>query len=144
MSGAGEVDGGGGGGLVDPRAVAAGCILALAIAVPTITVSSLVGIDSTSDAVFVAYLVYLGGLVVGGRRAGQRRPDAPLSNGAVAALAAYGAIAVVVSIVRIASGRALDPASLLFNAFLAATAGIGGGLSATWRRPAGEPGRRRS
>jgi len=142
VSRGGDVDGGGG--LIDSRAVAAGCTLALAIAVPTIVVSSLVGIDSTSDAVFVAFLVYLGGLVVGGRRAGQRRPDAPLSNGAVAALAAYAAIAVVVSIVRIVSGRALDPASLLLNAFLAATAGIGGGLIATWRRPSEEPGKQRS
>ncbi|MFN2608264.1 MAG: hypothetical protein ABR511_10315, partial [Acidimicrobiales bacterium] len=126
--------------LIDRRAVAVGALLALAVAIPTIVIASLLGIDATSNAVFIAFLVYLAGLTVGGRLAARRRPDAPLSNGAMAALAAYAAIAVVVSVVRLARGRSLDPVSLVSNAFLAATFGLAGGLIATWRRLPSEAG----
>ncbi len=136
-------------GLFDGRAVAAGAGVALAVAVPTIVVSSLAGIDSESDLVFVAFLIYLVGQGLGGWQAARRQPDAPLSNGAMAALAAYVAIGVVASIIRITRGDRLDPESLILNAFLAASAGIFGGLIAAWRRPpdarkppAGRPGRR--
>lgn len=121
-------------GLIDLRAVAAGAALGLGVSVPIIVVSSLVGIGSDSNAVFVAFLAYLAGLTLGGWLAARRRPDAPLSNGAVAAIASYVVIAVVASIVRMATGRVLDPASLVLNLFLAASAGILGGLIATWRR----------
>jgi len=123
------------GGLIDLPAVIAGAGLGLAVAVPTIVGSSLIGIDSTSNAVFVAFLVYLAGLTLGGRLAARRCPDAPLSNGAMAAIVAYLTIAVIVSILRLATSRALDPASLILNFFLAASAGILGGLIVTWRRP---------
>jgi len=122
-------------GLFNGRAVAAGAVLALAVAVPTIVVSSLVGIDSESNMVFVAFLIYLAGQAIGGWQAARRQPDAPLSNGAMAPLTAYVAIGVVVSIIRIQRGRTLDPESLILNAFLAASAGIFGGLIAMWRRP---------
>ncbi len=147
MSPAGQ--GGATTGLLNWRAVATGAGVALAVAVPTIVVSSLIGIDSESDLVFVAFLVYLVGQGLGGWYAARRQPDAPFSNGAMAALAAYVAIGVVASIIRITRGDALDPESLILNAFLAATAGIFGGLIAAWRRPAdagkpgdGRPGRR--
>ncbi len=142
--------GGGTTGLFNVRAVASGAALALAVAVPTIVVSSLVGIDSESNMVFVAFLIYLAGQALGGWQAARRQPDAPLSNGAMAALAAYVAIGLVASIIRVGRGEGLDPESLILNAFLAASAGIFGGLVAMWRRPAvggtppdGRPGRSR-
>jgi len=121
--------------LLDGRAVAAGAIVGLVVAVPTIVISSIADVDARSNAVFVPFLVYLAGLVAGGWRAGRLRPDAPLSNGGVAAVAAYALLAVVASVIRVASDRSLDVVSLAFNAFLAASAGILGGLIATWRRP---------
>lgn len=136
-AGGGPIDGTG---LIDRQAVAMGAGLGLAVAVPIIVLSSVVGVDSTSNAVFAPFLLYLAGLTLGGRLAARRRPDAPLSNGAVAAIAAYLAIAVVVSVLRLATDRPLDAASLLLNLFLAASAGILGGLIATWRR-SDEPGR---
>ncbi len=120
--------------LLDARAVAAGAVVALLVAVPTIVISSVADVDAGSNAVFVPFLVYLAGLVAGGWRAGRLQPDAPLSNGGVAALAAYAALAVVASIIRVASDRSLDVVSLASNAFLAASAGILGGLIAGWRR----------
>ncbi len=129
-------------GLFNWRAVATGAAVALAVAVPTIVVSSLIGMNSESDLVFVAFLVYLAGQGLGGWQAARQQPDAPFSNGAMAALAAYLVIGVVASIIRITRGDTLDPESLILNAFLAATAGIFGGLIAAWRRPpdAGKPG----
>ena len=121
--------------LLDGRAVLAGALVGLIVAVPTIVLSSLADVDPRSNAVFIPFLVYLAGLVAGGWRAGRLGPEAPLSNGGVAALAAYAAVAVVASIIRVTSDRSLDVVSLASNAFLAASAGILGGLIAGWRRP---------
>lgn len=74
--------------------------------------------------------------MAGGWRAGRLRPDAPLSNGGVAAIAAYAVLAVAASVIRAVSDRSLDVVSLAFNAFLAGSAGILGGVIASWRRPA--------
>jgi hypothetical protein len=122
--------------LVDGRAVLAGAIVALIVAVPTIVLSSVADVDPRSNSVFIPFLVYLAGLVAGGWRAGRVGPAAPLSNGGVAAMAAYATLAVVASVIRVASDRSLDVVSLVFNAFLAGSAGILGGLIASWRRPA--------
>ena len=132
------------GSLLDRRAVATGAIVGLAVAVPTIVISSVADVDPRSNAVFLPFLIYLAGLVAGGWRAGRIQPDAPLSNGGVAAIVAYAVLAVVVSVIRVASDRSLDVVSLAFNAFLAASAGILGGLVATWRRPGGMAPERRA
>ncbi|HEX2193183.1 MAG TPA: hypothetical protein VHH09_08315 [Acidimicrobiales bacterium] len=123
-------------GLLDARAVAAGAGVGLVVAVPTIVITSIADVNVRSNAVFVPYLVYLAGLVAGGWRAGRLRPEAPLSNGGVAAIAAYAVLAVAGSVIRVASDRSLDVVSLASNAFLAASAGILGALIASWRRPA--------
>jgi hypothetical protein len=123
--------------LLDGRAVLGGAIVGLVVAVPTIVLSSLADVDPRSNAVFLPFLVYLAGLVAGGWRAGRLQPRAPLSNGGVAAIAAYAVLAVAASVIRVVSDRSLDVVSLAFNAFLAASAGILGGLIASWRRPAG-------
>ena len=120
--------------LLDVRAVVGGAIVGLAVAVPTVVISSVADVDARSNAVFLPFLIYLAGLVAGGWRAGRLQPDAPLSNGGVAAIATYAALAIVASVIRVASDRTLDVVSLAFNAFLAGSAGILGGLIAGWRR----------
>ena len=122
--------------LLDPRAVLGGAIVALLVVVPTSVITSLADIDTRTNAVFIPLMVYVAGLVAGGWRAGRLRPDAPLSNGGVAAIAAYAAYAVGISVLRVLSDRSLDVVSLAFNIFLAGSAGILGGLIASWRRPA--------
>ncbi|MEN3314557.1 MAG: hypothetical protein V7605_791 [Acidimicrobiaceae bacterium] len=131
--------GGTGGGLVNGRAVVAGAGLALAVAVPTIVVTTLVGIGPDSDRVFIPYLVYLAGQTVGGWWAARRQPDAPLSNGAFAALVAYAVLILVASTIRVVRGDGLNPVSLVVNTFLATCAGIFGGLIATWASPTDPP-----
>lgn len=130
---------GAGGGLVNWQAVVAGAGLALAVAVPTIVVTTLVGIGPDSDRVFIPYLVYLAGQTAGGWWAARRQPDAPLSNGALAALVAYVVLIVVASTIRVVRGDGLNPVSLVVNTFLATCAGIFGGLIATWTSPADPP-----
>jgi uncharacterized membrane protein YhhN len=122
--------------LLDARAVLAGAIVALVVAVPTVVITSVADPGPRSNVVFIPLLVYLAGLVAGGWRAGRLRPDAPLSNGGVAAIAAYAVLAIVGSVIRVVSDRSLDVVILAFNAFLAGSAGILGGLIASWRRPA--------
>ena len=122
--------------LLKARAVLAGAIVGLVVAVPTIVLSWLADVDPRSNAAFVPFLVYLAGLVAGGWRAGRLKRDAPLSNGGVAALVAYAVLAVAASVIDVVSDRSLDVVGLTFNAFVAGSAGILGGLIASWRRPA--------
>ena len=150
-SGAGNGNGPRATGLIDARAVAIGAAVALVIAVPVIVASSVIGIDDDSNVIFLAFLLYLAGQTIGGWVAARRRLEAPLSNGATAAICAYALLGGVASVIRIVQGEDLDPGSLILNAFLAASAGLLGGLIATWKRPssgavkppeAGSPGSR--
>lgn len=122
---------------LDWSAIGRGGLLALAIAASAVAahevVDAVAGIDPDSDVILLFYVVVLAGLVLGGRLAGLRRPEAPLTHGALAALAAYAALALVTTAVRIGDGDVVDPVGLLFNAFMAASAGILGGLLAARR-----------
>ncbi len=121
--------------LIDRAAVFAGALLALAVAVPTLVAGVVIDPDDQSNVVLVLYAAVMAGFALGGRRAARRRPDAPFSNGALAALAAYAAIAIAASIIRVARGETPEPVPLVFNGFMAATFGILGGLVAGWRGP---------
>ncbi len=125
-------------GLIDGRAVVEGAGVALAVAVPTVVAGAVLDPDVESNVVLVLYGLVLLGFVLGGLWAARNRRDAPLSNGACAALAAYTSIAVVASIIRVVRGDPPDAVPLLFNAFMAATCGILGGIIGG-RRPAGAP-----
>ena len=58
----------------------------------------------------------------------------PLTHGAVTALAAYVVLIVVITAIRLALGREVaDPVSLVFNALMAASAGVVGGYVAATR-----------
>jgi len=122
-------------GLFDGPAIATGAALALAIAAPVIVASSVIGIDDESNTVFVAFPLYLAGQTLGGWLAARRRPDAPLANGAMASICAYVVLGLVASVLRVVRGESLDPWSLTLNFFLAASAGLLGGVIATWKRP---------
>ena len=124
---------------VDRGAVLAGAVLAGVVAALAILVAQGVRSLTGTNANAALYLVLLGGHVAGGRVAGLRRPDAPLTHGALAALAAYVVVLVVVTAVRVALGHALAPAAaFVFNGLMAASAGIFGGYLAS-RRPAARP-----
>jgi hypothetical protein len=119
---------------VDRQAVLAGARLAVLVAAVAIAIAQMITSFTDTDANLPLYLVLLGGLGAGGRIAALRRPDAPLTHGALAALAAYVALIVVITILRLALGHDIaDPVSLVFNGLMAASAGIFGGYLAVMR-----------
>ncbi|HEV2758124.1 MAG TPA: TIGR04086 family membrane protein [Acidimicrobiales bacterium] len=119
---------------VDRRAVVAGAQLAVLVGAVAIVLAQAVTSLTDRDANLLLYLVLLGGLVAGGRVAAVRRPDSPLTHGALAALVAYVVLIVVVTLIRLALGREVaDPVSLVFNGLMAASAGIFGGYLAIRR-----------
>ena len=119
---------------VDWRAVFAGARLAVLVAAAAIVVAQAITSLTEGDANLLLYLVLLVGLGAGGRAAARRRPDSPLTHGALAALAAYVVLIAVITAIRLALGREVaDPVSLVFNALMAASAGIFGGYLAVMR-----------
>jgi putative membrane protein (TIGR04086 family) len=120
--------------LTDWKAVAFGAAMALFVVVPTVALAAVVGTDRESNLNFVFYVPIVVGLAFGGWAAARRRRDAPLSHGCVAALTAYIFVALVITVIRAADGRVLNVTGLIFNGFVAASAGIFGALLATRRR----------
>jgi hypothetical protein len=98
-------------------------------------IDTAVGIGGGSNWVFVFYVLALGGLVAGGRLAAQRRADAPLAHGVLAALAAYALVAALGLVLRLTVDKGPDPIALAFNALMAASAGILGTVLAERRSP---------
>ncbi|HJV08364.1 MAG TPA: hypothetical protein VJ653_01740 [Acidimicrobiales bacterium] len=116
---------------VDRSAVLAGARLALIVGAGAIVVAQTITSLTDGDANLLLYLVLLGGLVAGGRVAALRQPGSPLTHGALAALAAYVALIVAITAIRLALGREVaDPVSLVFNGLMAASAGMFGGYLA--------------
>jgi hypothetical protein len=123
--------------MIDRRSVLSGAGLALFVVVPVIAVAAIVGTDKDSNVNFFFYLPVVFGLVFGGWGAARLRADAPLAHGSLAALGAYLLVAVIITVIRLADGRQLNVAGLVFNGFIAASAGIFGGVLATRRRAPG-------
>ncbi len=120
---------------IDRAAVVAGGVRAGIVAGLAIVAAQAIKSLTGADASPVLYLVLLGGLVVGGRVAGLRQPTSPLTHGALAALSAYVVLLVVVTGVRLALGRDVaNLESFVFNALVAASAGILGGYLAQRRQ----------
>ena len=123
--------------LVSPRAVAVGAGIALAICVPAAILAQVLdeagSVDDDSSWLLVLFAVILVGMGVGGHAAAVRRLDAPLTNGAVAALAAYLLVQGIGAVRLLASGDDVTWAAIPFFALLSAAAGMAGGLVADHR-----------
>ena len=117
---------------IDWEVVLAGAALAAAIDVPAMVLGTTLSRDSAL--VIPLYFVLLAGQVLAGAYAARHHLEAPLVHGALAPLVAYVVIVVVVVVVRAIDGRAPDVTALVFNGFMAATAGIFGALIATRAR----------
>lgn len=120
--------------MTDWKVVTVGAGMALFVVIPTIALAALAGTDRESNVNFFFYVPIVIGLAFGGWVAARRRRDAPLRHGCLAALAAYILVAFLITSVRVADGRTLNMTGLIFNGFVAASAGIFGGLLATRRR----------
>lgn len=125
------------GGLLHPRAVAAGAGVALAICVPAALLAQLLDesdtVDDNSSWLIVLFGVILVGMAIGGFVAANLRLDAPLANSAVAALAAYLLVQTIGAVRLLASGEEVTWAAIPFFALLSVSAGMAGGLLADRR-----------
>lgn len=123
--------------VVHLRAVAVGAAVALALAVPTALIAQLLDrsgpVDDNSLWLLVLFAVVVASMVTGGYVAASIRPDAPLTNSALAALAAY-AIVQSIGVARLlVVGDPITWTAIPFFAFLSSAAGMAGGLVADVR-----------
>ena len=119
---------------LDWKAVGAGVLAALVLALPAGLVGAVVVNDESNNGVFVFFLVIMAGMLVGGFVAGSKRPDSPMTHGAVAAVIAYAAAQTVTVIVRVVGDNKLrSPVVYVFNLLLMASLGVVGGLIAERR-----------
>jgi hypothetical protein len=122
---------------LEPRAVLLGAAVALAIAVPFGLIAGLVlDAGSSGAAVLPFFVVALAALLAGGFVAASKGPDAPLSSAAVAALAAYMTGQAITTVVNLVRGNDVHPVAIVFDAVLATSVGIVGGLLASRRNDA--------
>ena len=123
--------------LLDPRAVGAGAVLAIVIALPAALVGEAAadGEDDPSGLVLLCFVVVLLAFVAGGWLAARRAPEAPFSNGAVAALVGFAVIQLGGVVANLVQDDPVRGASIAFSALLATASGLVGALVAT-RRPA--------
>lgn len=123
--------------LIHPRAVAAGAGVALAICVPAAILAQVLdeagSVEDDSSWLLVLFGVILFGMATGGYVAANLRLDAPLTNSAVAAVAAYLLVQTVGAVRLLAAGDDVTWAAIPFFALLSATAGMVGGLVADRR-----------
>ena len=119
---------------IDWRAVGAGVVAALVFALPAGLVGAVVVDDESNNGVFLFFLVIMAGMLVGGFVAGSKRPDTPLTHGALAAVLAYAAAQTVTVLVRVLGDTKLrSPVVYVFNVLLMASLGVVGGLIAERR-----------
>ncbi|MBW3610546.1 MAG: hypothetical protein KY438_03315 [Actinobacteria bacterium] len=118
---------------VEPGAVLPGALTAAVIALPVGLAGQIV-VDGTRTNSSVLALVFLVPILVafaaGGFVTARRAGAAPLTNGALAAVAAFALIQGVGVVRRLVSGEDISPASLAFAAFLAYSCGLVGALAA--------------
>src|SRR5437764_12582608 len=116
---------------IDWRAAGTGALAALVLVLPAALIGAIVVSDDANNGVFAFYFVIMAGMLAGGFVAGSKRPDAPLTHGAVAALLAYAVAQLLAVLVKAVTGSKLrSPAVYAFDALLMASLGVVGGLIA--------------
>lgn len=120
--------------LIHVRSVLVGAAVALAIAIPAAVTAQVLdnsdSVDDNSTWLMVLFAVVVAAMVTGGFVAATRRADAPLTNGAVAALAAYIVVQTVGAVRLVVVGDPVTWTAIPFFALLSTAAGMAGGLLA--------------
>ncbi len=122
---------------IDPRAVVVGAAVAIGVAVPPVLVYQALYnahvIAKESSWALVFYALAMVGFTLGGFVAGSKRPDTPLTHGAVASFAAFASVQLIAAVVVVVRGDTPSLVKIVFNAMLAAGLGVLGGLLSTRR-----------
>ena len=119
---------------VDWRAVVAGAVAALVLALPAGLIGAIVVSDDSNNGVFAFFAIIMIGMLAGGFVAGSKRPDAPYLHGALASGAAYLGAQLVALVVKATRGSDLrSPVVYVFNLLLAMSFGVVGGVIAERR-----------
>ncbi len=117
--------------MLDAKAMLLGAFLATVIALPVGLLGQLLVDDDDNGLVVFVFLVpILVAFVAGGFVAARQASTWPLTNGALAAVAAFALIQGVGVVRRLAASEAVALASLAFAAFLACSCGLIGALVA--------------
>ena len=119
--------------LLEPRAIGIGAVVAGAVALPAALVAQVVVDDAESNLSFPFFALVLFGFAAGGFAAARHAPDAPFSNGAIAALVAFLVIQGIGAIRRAIVDDPVGVTSVLFNMLLAFSAGMLGAVVADRR-----------
>lgn len=128
--------------VLDRRALIAGTLTALAVIVPVTLLGEIVGAgDEETNLVFAFLAPVLIGFGAGAYVAARRAVAGPLTNGALAAVAAFVVVQGVGLVRRLATGEPISLTSIAFAALLAYSCGLVGAVIAICRRPS--PARRR-
>jgi hypothetical protein len=132
---------------VNRNAAGVGAVSSLAIAIPSLVAyriyASVHGVGCNSNSVWWFEVLLVAAWAVGGYVAAERELATPLAHAALAAFACYVVIGVLSAIVVAGAGRARTCghdapvwSTLLFNALLASSCGVLGGLVAMRRKHA--------
>ncbi len=122
---------------LEGRSIAAGAALTIALAVPPTLVAVLASDDDSlagSSWVPLLFLWIVVAFFAGGVVAARAQPHAPLAHGALAALLAYVLVQGVGIIRHLVAGDDVSWLSIPFNALLASSTGMLGGIAANWWR----------
>lgn len=122
--------------MIDRLAVLRGAAVAICICLPAaLAAQALVDVPEGEDppaTVLVFFALVLLGFTLGGWWGARSAPEAPYSNGAVAALAAFVVIQGVALVVRLVGGDSVNIPALVFNGLVAYGAGLLGAV--IWSR----------
>ena len=120
---------------LDLGAVGVGSLVTMAVGIPVATIGSVV-LEDGSDYVFFFALLAVLGFLAGGYVAGWRRPDTPMTHGAVAAFGGFAVAQAVAAVLQVIRDEDLSAVAIAFNALLAANIGLVGGWYAGRRHEA--------
>lgn len=122
--------------MIDRLALLRGASVAVCICLPAaLAAQALVDVPEGEDpptSVFLFFALVLVGFALGGWWAARSAPEAPYSNGAVAALLAFVVIQGIAVVVRLVAGESVNIPAIVFNGLIAYGAGLLG--AAIWSR----------
>ena len=118
--------------MIERDALLKGMAVTILVCLPLALLSQAVadGDDDAGSLGILLFLAVLAGFVLGGWVAARSAPGAPITNGAVAALAGYAVIQGVALVVRLVGGEDVNVVAIVFNGIAAYGCGLVGALAA--------------